>query len=190
MRSIILHPLVNIALLNVGWFAAVGGAAIGWPLLGPAFTLAWLGLHLRALGSGWRREAKFFAAAGTLGFLLDSCLVLGGAFAFPSQAQLGFPSTIWMVALWLNFAAGMLHGFRFILARPGLAAALGAVGGPLAYWGGVQLGAVVPAHALAFTLAVAVEWILAPVLLIDIIRRIDTSAGSARGRAWAEEGGT
>ena len=47
----------------------------------------------------------------------------------------------WMVALWGAFATTLNHSLRWLTRRPVFAALFGAVGGPIAYSAGVQLGA-------------------------------------------------
>jgi membrane protein implicated in regulation of membrane protease activity len=59
----------------------------------------------------------------------------------------------------------------WLAGRPLLAAALGAVGGPLAYFGGVGLGALAFPGGLAWALAlIAVEWAIAMPLLLGLNR--------------------
>ncbi|NIV74163.1 MAG: DUF2878 family protein, partial [Gammaproteobacteria bacterium] len=122
---------------------AVLGAANGMPWLGPLFAAIWLPLHIGAGKSAMGIELKLILAAGGLGYALDSLVVLAGAMSFPAQAQLGAPSTLWMVTLWLGFAATLRHALGWIRGRYFVAAALGALAGPFAYWSGSKLGAVV-----------------------------------------------
>ena len=131
---------VNFAISQGAWFACVLGAAGGRPWLGPLVVLAWAALHV-ALCPDPRREAQLLLAVGVLGYVLDSGLVLGGLLVFPPPSALGGPSSLWMVALWVLFGT-TLHGpLAPLVARPWLAAAAGAILGPLAYGAGVRLGA-------------------------------------------------
>jgi hypothetical protein len=71
-----------------------------------------------------------------------------------------------MVALWMNLAATLRHSLSWLCGRPVLALVMGAVAGPLAYWGGARLGAVELGAPLGSSLAaIAVEWALALPLL-------------------------
>jgi len=158
--------LVNAATLNIGWFACVLGDAWGRPLVGPVVVAALIALHL-TLVPRRDREVLLLAGAGVVGYSLDSLLVLAGAIGFdPGSGPLA-PSKLWMVALWMNFATGLNLALYWLAGRPVLAAALGAVGGPMAYFGGVQLGALALPGGTVYGLAlVAAAWIVAmPALL-------------------------
>jgi len=134
--------LFSAGALNLGWFACVLGAVWGRPLMGPLVVAGLLALHL-AMMEHRRREIALVLGAGLLGYSLDSALVLAGAIDFgPGSGPLA-PTKLWMVALWMNYASGLNLALYWLAGRPVLAAALGAVGGPLAYWAGVQLGALV-----------------------------------------------
>ena len=106
---------------------------------------------------------KPVAAAGALGYGADSALVLGGWLDFPEHARLGWLTALWMVGLWVGFAATLRHSFRLVLGRPLVAALLGASGGPFSYFAGERLGALSLGEGALF--AVSVEWLFAlPVL--------------------------
>lgn len=134
------YPVVNALLFQGFWLAAVLGAASGRPWLGPALLPAVAAIHLVAR-PGWR-ELVPAAVAMVLGYGADSALVLTGLLRFPEQTLLGGPSPVWMVALWGNFGIALRASLRWLRRRRRLAAALGAIGGPMAYAGGAALGAV------------------------------------------------
>lgn len=160
-----LHPVANLLAFQLGWFAGVVGAAAGWPLLGALYTGLWLALHLRACAAARGVEARLLLSAAVLGFAADSALVLGGLIAFPEHARLAAPTTLWMVALWVNLAATLRHGLGWLRRRAGLAALLGAVAGPLAYLAGSRLGAITLVKPELATAAIALEWALSLPLL-------------------------
>ena len=157
--------------MNVAWFACILGAARGMPWLGPIVVAVLAAIHVARIGQPGRLATLFLAAA-VGGYLVDSALVLGGIMTFPETARLGGPSTIWMVALWINLAT-TLHGcMHWLLDRPLAAAALGAIGGPLAYLGGERLGAVDFADPRAMSIAaVALAWVVSMPLLALAGRR-------------------
>ena len=113
-----------------------------------------------------------------LGWLADSCLVLTGLIAFPAYTHLGGPSPVWMVALWVAFAATLRHSLGWLRGRWLLGAVLGAIGGPLAYLSGQALGAVA-LHGEAGVLAVAVQFALATPLLLTAVRHAERGLGNA-----------
>jgi hypothetical protein len=72
----------------------------------------------------------------------------------------------WMIALWANFATTLNLSLAGLQTRPWLAALLGLVGGPLAYWGGAGLGAMTFVAPLPALIALGLGWaLLTPLLL-------------------------
>lgn len=134
--------VANFVLFQLGWLVSVVGAARGYPLAGVAYAGAWVLLHHWHMRSGRLQELLFVLASAALGFIVDSLLVVSGFIAFPPYARIGFPSTIWMVCLWLMFAMTLRHSLGWLRRRYLLAAVLGGVFGPLAYWAGSRIGAI------------------------------------------------
>lgn len=173
--------LVNLIAVQIGWLASVLGAAAGMPYLGPAFAAVWLPLHIVAAKPSADIELKLILAAGGLGYLLDSTLVLAGLLSFPAQAQLGAPSTLWMVALWLGFAATLRHALGWLRGRYLLGALLGAIVGPFAYWSGSKLGAVELTDTVASLAAVGVEWLIVMPVLLALVTRLEKNRAALAG---------
>ena len=169
------HILWNIASINIGWFACVLGAANGYTWLGPVFVAALVAIHLNLIPAR-RRELATLAAAGLFGYAIDSVMVLAGVFDFPVQARVGAPSTVWMVALWVNFAMALNVALHWLQHRYLLAALLGGIGGPVAYFSGTRFGGLLaPAGITVLLGAVAVQWAIATPLVV---------AGAARIGRW------
>ena len=124
--------LVNLLIYNLVWLICVlGGNA-----------LAWLGLVLVAghflASPSRRRDALLAGALLAIGVIVDTTLVRIGFFSFnPDQ----FPIPLWLATIWLALATLPNHSLSWMKHRPVLSALFGALGGPLAYWGGVRLGA-------------------------------------------------
>jgi hypothetical protein len=180
--------LVNLIAFQCCWLAAVIGAAAGMPWLGPLFAAVWLPMHIRATRAFMAVETKLILAAGALGYVLDSIVVLSGGMSFPAQAQLGAPTTLWMVTLWLGFAATLRHALGWMRGRYLLAALLGAIAGPFAYWSGSKLGAVVITNTVPSLLMVGVEWLVAMPLLLLLVSRLErderVATQVARQEVW------
>jgi hypothetical protein len=169
------RALMNFIAFQTCWFACVLGAAAGMPYLGPAFAAIWLPVHILATKSWFLVELKLILVAGVVGYLLDSILVLGGWMSFPAHTQLGAPSTLWMVTLWLGFAATLRHALGWLRGHYVLGALLGALLGPFAYWSGSKLGAVVLTDTVPSLLAVGVEWLVAMPLLLIVAAHLERS---------------
>ena len=161
----LLHTAVNALLFQVAWFAAVLGAARGTPWLGPLVTIPVLALHLY-LSNNRSAELKLLAVAGLLGFLFDSALVSGSIFTpLPHLFRPPF-SPPWMICLWLNFAATQNVSLAWLRERYLLATLFGAIGGPLAYYGGARLGATAAMPTVTGILLLAIGWgIMTPLLV-------------------------
>lgn len=100
--------------------------------------IIWLGLAMLAcvlLSPAQRIYALILAAAGSS---LDGIWALTGLIDFTGDALL----PLWMVALWLMFAAVWTH-LTCTTALPGwILALLATIGGPTAYYVGERLGAI------------------------------------------------
>ena len=144
------------------WFVGVYGVLSGWLWAGSGALFAW-GL-IRSLCAGSRRQSFLSLSfeSALIGYLFDSLLVLSGAISFPVAFQLGWPSPLWMVALWFAFGAAFEDGFEWLRSRPRVAVILGALGGSAAYWGGARLGAISFPNGLSYGLTLTgVCWGLA-----------------------------
>ncbi len=79
-----------------------------------------------------------------MGFLLFVGLLVDGTLhqiGFISFTVTGFPIPLWLITIWLGLAITPHHSLAWLKNRPILSMLLGALGGPVAYWGGVRLGA-------------------------------------------------
>jgi hypothetical protein len=164
--------LLNLLLFQVGWFAGVLGAAHGLPWAGVAVAAGIAAWHLwQARRPG--QELKLLVLAMAVGAAFETALVQLGWLRFDGGALASGTATVWMVALWSNFATTLNVSLRALRERFLLAAALGAVGAPLSYYAGGKLGAVgfgEPTMALA---AIAVGWAIMTPLLFVVARRFD-----------------
>lgn len=178
--------LINFAAFQVGWFACILSAAWGHAWLGVLYVLLWAAAHV------WMSmdrvvELRLLVMAGLLGYAADSVLVLTGVLGFPAQAVMGWPSTVWMAAMWVNFATTLNASLWWLRGRYVLGAVFGFVGGPMAYFGGVQFGAVTLAEPLwRSLLVVGIEWAIATPLLLALLH-IGARAGSRAAASPARE---
>lgn len=154
---------LNFAAFQAGWFACILGAAEGSPWLGPVVVAVCLGAALSN-----RRDRVTFAlrmtGAAGLGLVADTVLLRMGVLQFGVEALV---SPLWMTALWPNLASTLDSSLAWLSGRYLLAAVIGAVGGPAAYYAGARLGALrLDSSPAAFT-AIAIEWLATfPLLLL------------------------
>ena len=155
---------------QAGWFAAVLGAANSIWWFGPAVVAA-LASPFLATQPSRAKAMQYLTACSLLGLVLDSALTMAGWIRFPIDGNSAL-SPAWMVALWTNFAWFAPIGLRWLYERPAMAAGLGAVGGPAAYWAGQRLGALEWSTPQAIG-AVAAEWAAATPTVLWLATRLD-----------------
>jgi hypothetical protein len=167
--------LVNLVAFQVGWFSVVLGAAHGQAWLGPAVVFGLVVLHV-ILSEPRRPEVFLVLSAIAAGLVLDSLLVVLGAFS-PNRLLLPFPlTTLWMLALWANFATTLNVSLKKLQEHIYVAAVLGAVFGPLAYYSGARLGAArIHEPITVSVLLIAVTWAIATPALLRLARRLQAS---------------
>lgn len=133
--------VVNYVLYQSGWIAAVGGAAIGWPLAGAVVALVLTAVHV-ALAREPARESTLVVAALIAGLLTERALIAAGTYTQLAGAPVGAWPPLWLIALWAQFATTWRYSLAGVFARWWRAALFGAAGGPLAFLAGARLGAV------------------------------------------------
>ncbi|PYB80932.1 DUF2878 domain-containing protein [Pseudomonas sp. LB-090624] len=152
--------VANALWLQLGWWLCVLGASTTSLLLLVPLGLV---LHLWACPQP-RAEARALVRVTLAGCVLDSVLGAVGVFDFAA-----WPLPLWLALLWLVLASGLRHslawaGWPFLRG-----AAIGAVGGPLAYLGGARLADVALPHGpLATGLLLVPIWALALPLLVRL----------------------
>ena len=147
-----MRNLINFAGFQLVWFACVLSAAAGRQWIGLAVFAIVIALHL-ALSESRAMEGTLLVRAAILGALAEWIMTAVGALRFDG---------LFMVALWVNFAATLRFALAWLQGRYWLGSALGALAGPLSSLGGERLGAI----SVNQPLAVAVEWAIATPLLL------------------------
>lgn len=164
--------LTNVLLYQAGWFACVLGAARGSPWIGVLAAAVVIGWHLtRAVEP--RRELVLIVGATAFGMLFETLLVQAGWVRFDSGVLIEGMAPYWMVSLWAIFATTLNVSLRALRPRLGLGAVLGAIGGPAAYYGGAQFGALELATAGAALAAISIGWAAFVPVLLGAARRFD-----------------
>lgn len=127
-----MHPLVNVTINQIIWFLCVlggnGGVLFALPLL---VVNVLLSRHRQA-------DLRMMGVLLAVGVCIDGTLQAAGFFSFH---QGGVPIPLWLAVIWLALAALPHHSLNWMKGHLLLSALFGALGGPLAYWAGVRLGA-------------------------------------------------
>jgi hypothetical protein len=172
--------LLNGALYQTGWFCCILGAAWGYPWLGALGSIFLAGIHL-ALVRSRKNELLFMLAAGVGGFLLDSVNQWLEVLLFSSGKIASWLAPVWIFSLWFQFATLFRMVLAWLSGRYVISAVFGAIGGPLAYWAGVELGAAKFSNNILYSLSLlSLEWLIAMPILVGISEKIG-GTGKATG---------
>lgn len=143
------------------WLISVLGVEGWWGAVASSLFLMMLALHPQRPGHRW----FLFPIAGfVFGSLADGALASTGGLDF-SHAPAFLELPLWMPALWAAFAGAIPILLMSLRERLAMVARLGAVGGPLAYYGAFRLGALDAYQPWALA-TVALEWAVFPVLVL------------------------
>ena len=151
---------INAALYQATWIAAIGGAARGWWWLGPLCAVLFAAWQL--LGSSRNRtDPLLLLYAVLIGFAVDSAFAASGLIQYNAAVPWPQVAPVWIVALWASFALTLNHSLAYLKAHPSVAAALGALGAPLAYVAAARAGALVlAAPQMTTVLVLGAAWAL------------------------------
>lgn len=173
-----IRVVINFVCFQLGWFACVISAAEGVPIIGLAMAAVAVGLHL-FLARDAHAEGLLIAFAVMIGLGYDSLLVAFGWIRYPSGMVVPGLAPYWILAIWALFATTLNMSMAWLRNRLWLAAALGALFGPLSYLGGGRLGGLEFLQATAALTALSAGWaVLMPMMLLLSVR-FDGTAQSA-----------
>lgn len=183
-----LNKLANFAAFQLGWFACIVGAGTGHPWIGVVVVLISVAIHSTLLPR--RNElVALVIFAMLLGLLSDGLLLILGVVQFPDRARLITPVPLWMIFMWANFALTIPISLQWMTKRYSLAALLGFVGGPVAYYTGMKLDAVLISGTTQVSLfLIGLEWGIAMPVLMYVHNQISFNADQERAAQTATEG--
>ncbi len=179
--------LINFAAFQIGWLSSVIGGAQQMPWLGPLAAVVALGIHFKAA----RRPLEEFLLVLTcalIGAAFDSFLVISGWVSYYSGQFSAVLAPYWIVTMWMLFATTLNVSMRWLRGRPALAAAFGAIGGPMAYFAGQKLGGIELVNPLAAFIALGVGWAVMMPTLMRLSETFDgMSTEPALVKRWQPE---
>ncbi|NJN52129.1 MAG: DUF2878 domain-containing protein [Gammaproteobacteria bacterium] len=151
--------LINAALFQVTWFAAVlWGTSVG--LAAVAVMIA----HAGWAGS-LKADVALGAILGAVGLVLDTLWIQVGILDYQGLAV----APPWIIILWVGVGASLNHSLAFLARSPALGALLVGPAGVVSYLAGEKLGGVIVGAPLGLGL-VAVVWVaLFYVLLTKVV---------------------
>jgi hypothetical protein len=164
--------LINVAIYQAGWFACVLGAERDRSGLGIAVALlivfGWLLAAPRPSAL-----AQLIVLTGVVGYSWDSWLSVLGLIRYSSGPVSPPLAPLWILALWLLFSTTLPISLRWLQSKLRLAALLGALAAPLAYFAAARFGALTLPHLLPALGAQAAGWALLLPLLLCLAKRLD-----------------
>ena len=180
MLSPVATKILNVTFYEIGWFFCVLGGAWDYPLAGALFALALCAVHL-FLSKSRSSEAKLMLTACLLGVIIDSAQQALGLFTFKSNQNWVLWLPPWVFVIWAQFATLFRYALFWLKGRYFLAALFGSLGGPLAYWAGIRLGAAsFGPDPVAAILCLGVVWAVVIPALCYISCLIDDKEGTYR----------
>lgn len=156
--------IANFILFQLAWFACVAGAAYGIPWLGVGVTLTAIGWHLYKARQV-KAEMLLMFAALLIGACFDQAMLLMELVVYRQHGWSASLVPVWILALWVAFASTLNLSLAWLQGRYLVAVIFGASGGPLAYYGAENIGAV-SLNSTASYIALSIGWaVITPVLL-------------------------
>lgn len=164
------YKAVNFVLFQAGWFAVVLSVANQLELVAILVVAGILVTHIYNVKD---RVAEFMliSVAALTGFIVDSLLIASGV--FQTSGNLGFNNMapLWLIMLWMLFSITINHSLSWLQQKYLLAAVLGFVFAPLAYFAGNRFDVLsfppgFSTYSALFIIAVA--WAVVTPLLIYI----------------------
>lgn len=158
--------IIDFIAFQLNWFAALIGASYHFEYLGFFTVMISMLFHLKYTEHK-QGEIKVYLSAIGIGLTVDTILMARNVLDFGEHAVWGAISPPFMIALWLNFATTLNWSMQWMREKYKLGSIFGAIGGPLAYYGGVKLGAATwgMAEFYAF-LHIGIAWAFAMPLLL------------------------
>ncbi len=164
--------LINAIVFKIAWLCCVVAAANHLPWLGTSIALLVAGWHISGTESP-RDELLLVLSAGIIGATWDSLLVYAGWLQYPAGTLIEGAAPHWIIAMWLLFATTLNVSLRWLKQRLYLAAAIGAIAGPAAFYAGHKLGGVQIPDFMTAMLALGLGWSVLMPALILLSNRLD-----------------
>ena len=165
-----IKSLINFIAFQAAWFACVLGAARGWWWQAPLAAQIAVSIHL-AMSKRRSNEGALLCVAIAIGLVTDLFMIKVGCIALQQTSSLAL-AALWFASLWAAFATTLNSSLSWMRGKPVLALVLGAIGGPLAYFGGQKLGAVTLPREGFSILAIGIEWAIIMPLLTWMSERL------------------
>ena len=133
--------IINFIGFQIGWFTCAFSAAYERQWIAIGVVVFMLFMHL--FFSKRRTQDFYFILTVTLiGGVIETMAGLLGICRFNGSFYDNWIVPLWFLALWALFASTLHYSLSWLNRRYLLAAFLGAIAGPLSYFGGEKIGAI------------------------------------------------
>jgi hypothetical protein len=139
-NSSLLNNLINLVLFQGVWFVTVIGASQGSLWYGLAGITTFACIH-HFVSHTAKADFQLATISILLGFAIETAVIQAGVLSYVHIISPSQIAPLWILLLWANLALTLNGCLRWLQGRYLLAALMGAMGGPLTYFGGMKLGA-------------------------------------------------
>ena len=146
--------IINLLLFQGVWFLTVLGAAAGNGWIGLIGLGVFFIAHYLFAPQTAAADFRLAGVAAGLALIIETIIVQAGLFDYAAAIPGGGIAPLWLLVLWANFALTMNGCIAWLHHRYVLAGVLGALGGPLSYFGGFKLGAATTEQSILLVLAI------------------------------------
>ena len=159
---------------KICWILCAFSTKWGQPYLGPIVTLVFILIHLMIVKFN-NRDIKIISLAVLMGLIIDSLFFQLHFINYQGGMLADFKiAPLWILSMWGGFAVTLLYTLNSIKNRYIIASLIGAVGGPLSYNAGVQIGSIIINGTISY-IVLAIAWGLVIPFLFYIINRLETN---------------
>jgi hypothetical protein len=164
--------LINLLLFQGLWFLTVLGAAGGNGWIGLVGISIFLMTH-HLTSSTAQVDFKIAGIAVLIGLAAETLFVNTGLLIYNASIPSQNFAPVWILVLWAGFALTINGCISWLHGKYLLAGLLGAIGGPLSYLGGLELGAATTESPLILVLgAIAVVYAIVTPCLFYLASRL------------------
>jgi len=132
--------IINFIGFQIGWFTCAFSAAYDRQWIAIGVVVCMLFMHL-SFSKRRKQDFYFIFCVTVLGGLIETMAGLLGIYWFNGSFYANWIVPLWFLALWALFASTLHYSLSWLNRRYLLAAFLGAIAGPLSYFGGEKIGA-------------------------------------------------
>ena len=168
-----MKKLINFIQFQAIWFLCILGAAHGYEwqaILLSSLILLWAWF----VSEDRQHDQQLVMIAIAIGIVADTSLIWLGVMSFKSEFWVSF-TPIWMPFTWAALAMTIQSSMSWLLGRLKIAAVLGAISGPFAYWAGIRMGAGTFNDFITAMVALSLIWLLVTPFLFYCSQRLKES---------------